>query len=102
MIKFTPLQFDVTEQIGEKAGVKDGVKDGTKEYISNNDIDKEIEEKILAIVSNKPEIIQTKIAEEIDVSTRTINGIFKILTEHGVIVRKGGHKSGHWEIVDKK
>lgn len=106
MIKFTPLQFDVTEEIGTKTGIKGGtkagVKDVTKEYISNNDIDTETKEQILAIISSRPEITQVKIAEEMGISTRTMNRIFKILLEHGVIKRKGGRKNGYWEIIDKE
>lgn len=103
MIKFTPLEFDdMKRDAGTNVGTNAGTNVGTNGYISSCDIDKEVEKKFLAILSNNPKITQSKMSEEMDISLRTIKRIYKILSEDGKIERKGNNRSGYWEIVSKE
>ena len=57
-----------------------------------------IEIRILELVKNKPTISQSKLAEIIGVSKRTITTNMNNLQEKRILKRIGNNKSGHWEI----
>ena len=56
---------------------------------------------LLELLKAKPNLTQKEIAQNLLVSTRTLQRTIKKLKDAGIIVRVGGNKSGHWEIKDK-
>ena len=48
-----------------------------------------MEEKILALIAENPIIISQSIAEQCDVSRKTVTRVCKLLKEKGIIVREG-------------
>ena len=42
-----------------------------------------------------------KIAEQLDLGSRSIEKNIKKLKEYGILIRHGSPKNGYWEIVDK-
>lgn len=43
-----------------------------------------------------------KIAEQLDLGSRSIEKNIKKLKEYGILIRHGSPKNGYWEIVDKE
>lgn len=43
-----------------------------------------------------------KIAEQLDLGSRSIEKNIKKLKEYGILIRHGSPKSGYWEIVEKE
>lgn len=76
-------------------------------YIANGDINGDIkqettiEDRVLALIEEKPSITAAQLAEVTKVSTRKISRIMKDLRESGMIVRIGSNKTGHWEVHKK-
>ena len=52
------------------------------------------------LLSNK-KLSAAKIAEQLDLGSRSIEKNIKKLKEYGILKRHGSPKSGYWEIVDK-
>ena len=59
----------------------------------------EIQQAILDLIDKNPNISVTKIAQEINVSKRTIENNIKQLKAKGLIKRIGSDKTGHWQII---
>jgi ATP-dependent DNA helicase RecG len=55
--------------------------------------------KILDLMEEDKQITIKKLAEEIDISTTSIDNNIKKLKENGLVIRKGGDKEGRWIIV---
>ena len=57
-------------------------------------------EKILTILQTSPNTTAKALAEELEVSLRTVETEIASLKKQGLIVRIGGAKGGHWEVLN--
>ena len=55
--------------------------------------------KILNLVKEKPDITRQGMSEILGLSIEGVDKNIKKLKQHGQLVRVGGDKGGHWEIV---
>ena len=76
----------------EQIGVKDGVKDGVKEL-------SDIQKIILFEIQSDPTITTSELAQKLNIKFRTFQRYISQLQEMGFLIREGGRKEGHWEIV---
>ena len=53
------------------------------------------------LLANK-QLSAAKMAEQLDLGSRSIEKNIKKLKEYGILKRHGSPKSGYWEIVEKK
>lgn len=82
MVKFTPL---VQSKVPEKPDdTLDGTLSGT------------LEEKILLVIKENPEVTQAKLALKVGCSERTVKRIMKEMVKNNIIERVGGRKMGKW------
>ena len=56
-------------------------------------------EKIIDLILEDPEIKMSEMAEKLEVTTRTIEREIKKLRESGRVMRVGGKRYGHWEVM---
>ena len=59
-----------------------------------------VEIKILELIKNEPTISQSKLAEIIGISKRTITTNMNNLQKKQILKRIGNNKSGYWKIQD--
>ena len=59
------------------------------------------ENKILAVLKREPAITAKKLSETLNVSTRKISRIIKMLRKNGTITRVGSDRKGYWKINKK-
>jgi predicted HTH transcriptional regulator len=59
------------------------------------------EAKVIALIISNPTITQAKLAEELDVTTRTVKRILSKLQADGIVLREGSNRNGKW-IIKKK
>lgn len=59
------------------------------------------ETKIIALITSNPTITQVKLADEMDVTTRTVKRILSKLQANGIVRREGTNRKGRWVIVGK-
>lgn len=64
-------------------------------------LDAVLENKILVVIQQNPEATQKEIAQETNISLRTVQRKLKELREKGIIERKGGKRFGFWEIYKR-
>lgn len=57
---------------------------------------------MLDILQQKPHITYQELAEQLNVSRKTVSLRIKQLKEKGIIVRVGSDTKGLWQIVDNK
>ena len=57
-----------------------------------------VENKILQIIIENPNITQVNIAKEIDTTTKTVQRAIAKLKNNEIIKRVGSNKKGYWEI----
>ena len=62
-------------------------------------LDVGLEKKILELISANTFITTLKISEELSITKRSVERYIKKLKEQGNILRVGGKRYGHWEIV---
>ena len=55
-------------------------------------------DRIIEMVKSNPKITQIEMAEQLDVSYRTLQRKMDDLKDSGKIARKGGKRYGYWEI----
>ena len=79
MVKFKPL---------EQSKVQNGT--------LNDTLNGTLEENILLVIGERPNITQSQIALSVDCSERKVKRIMKDMTEKGIIERVGGRKMGKW------
>lgn len=53
------------------------------------------------LLSDK-QLSAAKIAERLDLGSRSIEKNIKKLKKYGILIRHGSPKSGYWEIVEKE
>jgi hypothetical protein len=54
------------------------------------------EAKVIDLIISNPTITQTKLAEELDVTTRTVKRILSKLQADGIVLREGSNRNGKW------
>jgi predicted HTH transcriptional regulator len=59
------------------------------------------EAKVIDLIISNPTITQTKLAEELDVTTRTVKRILSKLQADGIVLREGSNRNGKWIIKRK-
>ncbi len=57
------------------------------------------ESRIVRIIADNPNIKAEEIASILGVSLRTVKSLIAVLVKNGTIIRVGGKKFGHWEVV---
>jgi predicted HTH transcriptional regulator len=55
---------------------------------------------LIGLMSENPNITTYEIADELNISTRMVEKYLSQLKEKGIIVRVGGRKTGHWEVLE--
>ena len=71
------------------------ITDVFKEDMSLN----KLQNSILKLIMDKPNITQEELARLLDVNKRTIIRNFKVLLENNYIERVGANKNGYWKII---
>ena len=94
MIKCTPSKAYM-EVLNQMNGNKNN---NFTDSFTNNFTNVEI--KILELVKNEPTISQSKLAEIIGISKRTITTNMNNLQKKQILKRIGNNKSGYWKIQD--
>jgi ATP-dependent DNA helicase RecG len=61
-----------------------------------------VSEKIFALLTDTPNLNIAQLAEELSVSSRTVERNLKKLQEQGMLERGGGKKIGSWKVLVKK
>ena len=59
------------------------------------------QKKIVNLLLANRQLSAAKIAEQLDLGSRSIEKNIKKLKEYGILIRHGSPKNGYWEIVDK-
>ena len=68
----------------------------------HKDVHKEISERqslIISMIQDNPDIGRIEMSTKLGVNEKTIRRDIDDLKEKGIIVRIGGRKEGHWEIL---
>ena len=93
-------QFNKTEKmsddqlnVGKGVGISVGISVGKDVGIN------ETQGKIISCMLENPAVTALQISEEIGLSKRRVESNISTLKKIGVIMRNGGRKDGHWEIV---
>jgi predicted HTH transcriptional regulator len=60
------------------------------------------EAKIIDLITSNPSITQTKLAKELNVTTRTVKRVLSKLQADGIVLREGTNRSGRWILVEKQ
>ena len=61
----------------------------------------EIQESILKLILDKPNITQEKLGRLLGVTLKTISRNFKVLIEQNYVKRVGANKNGYWQVIKK-
>ena len=59
------------------------------------------QKKIVNLLFYDKQLSAAKIAEQLDLGSRSIEKNIKKLKEYGILIRHGSPKNGYWEIVEK-
>ena len=70
----------------------DRTKDGVKELTDIHKI-------ILFEIQTNPTITTSELAQKLNIKFHTFQRYISQLQEMGLLIREGGRKNGHWEIV---
>ena len=81
---------DVAKETDDVVKAKDNV---TKEFVK-------AQRQIYKLISQKPQINATQMAENMGISLRQVQRYLKQLSELNLIVREGGRKNVFWKILD--
>ena len=71
-----------------------------REGFTTNAIAGKTADKILTILQTAPNTTAKALAEELEVSLRTVETEIASLKKQGLIVRMGGAKGGYWEVLN--
>lgn len=91
VIIFYREQFDTDDTQDDTQG------DTQETTISNNDIDENVEDKIINLIKENSKISTKDMSEKIGISTSTIKRKIKLMNN---IKYVGSGYSGHWEIIE--
>ncbi|MBR3647724.1 MAG: winged helix-turn-helix transcriptional regulator [Paludibacteraceae bacterium] len=78
----------------EDFGIKDGIKDGIIKLNENQQI-------VLNIIRTNETLTAQVLAQKTGFGVRSVLRYLSELQSLGVIVRRGGRKSGYWEVIGK-
>ena len=87
---------------GAKGGVKSGVKDGNVTKDVTKDVTKGLTDRQIVIIEMIKEdayVTTYEMSQKTGVVTRTIKRDLEYLQSVGIIIRIGGRKDGHWEVL---
>lgn len=76
---------------GAEGGAKDGAKDGTEKM--------EKQMALINLIQEDPYITQSRMAELLGISRRTVQRLTETMITDHVISRVGSKRTGHWEIL---
>ena len=85
------ISDDVTDSGGQKSGQKSGQKNADKTI-----------DTILQFIKDNPSITRKSLAKIVGISQSAIQKHINRLKAEGIIVRNGGDRGGHWEIINKE
>ena len=51
------------------------------------------------LMEKAPQNSRQEIADQLNISTRTVDRAIKVLLQKDLIVRKGSKKTGHWSVI---
>jgi len=85
----------VNDTINEDEPVNDGENDGENLFLSDK------EKEVLRLIKNNPTITAVIMVQNTGFSRPTIERAVKKLKELNLIVRIGGDKGGHWDIIEQ-
>ena len=51
------------------------------------------------LIEKAPQNSRQEIANQLNISTRTVDRAIKVLLQKDLIVRKGSKKTGHWSVI---
>ena len=83
-----------SEEVRNKFGINSGEGDKTISPEINS-----TQKKILALLSDTPEMTGEVLAKQIGVTARTIESNIRKLKDLGLLVRHGSNKDGYWEVI---
>jgi len=87
------LKLKIISSIG-KAVVKENDGKATVKKKLN-----QTQEQIIALINKNAKITADDMAKAIGITKRNIEKNIKLLKDHGILIRVGGKKEGHWEII---
>ena len=69
---------------------------------NENKVQNKVQNDILKIIADCPNITQKELANLINKSERSIKTIMTTMQEQNLIVRSGSKKTGHWKILSSR
>jgi ATP-dependent DNA helicase RecG len=90
--------IDTPQILKRHDDVLDGVLDGVLDDVLDGVLDDVLANRIIEMIRNNPKITQTRLAELLDVSYRTLQRKIVEMKTDGRIARVEGKRYGHWEI----
>ena len=58
------------------------------------------QKKILNLLSDNMRLSATKMAEQLRISSRSVEKNIRKLKEYGILIRHGSPKNGYWEVIE--
>lgn len=58
------------------------------------------QKKIVNLLLTDKQLSAVKIAEQLDLGSRSVEKNIRKLKEYGILIRHGSPKNGYWEVVD--
>ena len=95
IFEFFPNHIRVTINFKENEFLRKG-----KSLMNYNQLN-EIQNSILKLIMDKPNITQEELARLLGVTIKTISRNFKVLIDNSYIRRIGANKNGYWELIKK-
>lgn len=72
----------------------------TPKHQPNDVLDDVLTDRIMAVLKKDPKITQRDLAKQLLISYRSVQKYMKQLQEQGLIIRVGGKRYGHWEVIN--
>ena len=90
------LNYDVAGDVEADTNV---TKDVPIDVPINVPKEEERRQRIIDLINSHEGITATQLSQIMDVARKTITRDFERLTSSGIIIRVGGKRFGHWEVV---
>jgi len=90
MENFTRMIFPISEEAVARGGLVDGLVDGLVES----------QRKIVDLIRFNPRVSKKEMAENIGISTTSVDKHIRTLREKKLIRCVGSDRAGHWELSD--
>lgn len=79
-------------------GLTQGLTQATQDFTQANN-DRSVEERILSVIKEKPEVTQSKIAKETGIPVDSVKYYIRKMRENHIIAREGTSQKGKWIIL---